>query len=153
MKNLCSGTQCGGFQFLLMLDLWGISFHAMVVFGLGKNLLFKSALGHCDHRLLCSCMTYAPHAQWGEGAVLFFKILIRAFTSMKHQRWKTYKIFRENGGIVCIIRVIYLSDTISPHDHMVRYNQATNNLDTCPKQPPPAQPFWWEHRSAKYGKV
>ena len=47
MKNLCSGTQCGGFQFLLILDLWGISFHAMVVFGLGKNLLFKSLLGHC----------------------------------------------------------------------------------------------------------
>ena len=27
--------------------LWGISFHAVVVFGLGKNLLFKSILGHC----------------------------------------------------------------------------------------------------------
>ena len=47
----------------------------------------------------------------------------------------------ENEGIVRIIRVIYLSDTISPHDDMVRYNQATNDLDTCPKQPPPAQPF------------
>ena len=47
MKNLCSGTQCGGFQFLLILDLWGVRFHAVVVFGLGKNLLFKSVLGHC----------------------------------------------------------------------------------------------------------
>ena len=47
MKNLCSGSQCGGFQFLLILDLWGISFHAVVVFGLGKNILFKSTLGHC----------------------------------------------------------------------------------------------------------
>ena len=37
----------GGFQFLLILDLWGISFYAVVVFGLGKNLLFKSVLGHC----------------------------------------------------------------------------------------------------------
>ena len=26
----------------------GISFHAVIVFGLGKNLLFKSVLGHCD---------------------------------------------------------------------------------------------------------
>ena len=26
---------------------WGISFHAVVVFALGKNLLFKSVLGHC----------------------------------------------------------------------------------------------------------
>ena len=27
--------------------LWGISSHAVVVFGLGKNLLFKSILGCC----------------------------------------------------------------------------------------------------------
>ena len=47
MKNLCSGTQCGGFQFLMILHLWGISFHAVVVVGLGKDLLFKSVLGHC----------------------------------------------------------------------------------------------------------
>ena len=38
------GTHRGGFQFLLILDLWGISFHAVVVFGLGKDLLFKSVL-------------------------------------------------------------------------------------------------------------
>ena len=48
MKNLCSGTHRGGFQFLLILDLWGISFHAVIVFGLGKNLLFKSVLGQCE---------------------------------------------------------------------------------------------------------
>ena len=48
LKNLCSGPQCVGFQFLLILDLWGISFHGVVVFGLGKNFLFKSALGHCE---------------------------------------------------------------------------------------------------------
>ena len=39
-------THRGGFGFLLILDIWGISFHAVVVFGLGKNFLFKSALGH-----------------------------------------------------------------------------------------------------------
>ena len=32
---------------MLILDLWGISFHAVIVFGLGKNVLFKSVLGHC----------------------------------------------------------------------------------------------------------
>ena len=32
---------------MLILDLLVISFHAVVVFGLGKNLLFKSVLGHC----------------------------------------------------------------------------------------------------------
>ena len=49
LKNLCSGTQFGGFQILLILELWGISFHAVVVFGLGKNLLFKFILGRCVH--------------------------------------------------------------------------------------------------------
>ena len=48
LKNLTSGTHRRGFQFLLILDLWGISIHALVVFGLGKNLLFKCVLGHCD---------------------------------------------------------------------------------------------------------
>ena len=35
-----------------MLDPLGISFHAVVVFGLGKNLLFKSILGRCALRFL-----------------------------------------------------------------------------------------------------
>ena len=46
LKNLFSATQNGGFQFLLILDLQGISFHAVVVYGLAKNILFKSVLGH-----------------------------------------------------------------------------------------------------------
>ena len=33
---------------MLILDLWGVSFHAVVVFGVGKNPLFKSILGRCD---------------------------------------------------------------------------------------------------------
>ena len=37
----------GDFQFLLNLDLLGISFHAVVVFGMCKDLLFKSVLGRC----------------------------------------------------------------------------------------------------------
>ena len=48
MKNLCSGTNRGGFQFLLILDLWGISFQAVVVIGLGNDLLFRSVLGQCS---------------------------------------------------------------------------------------------------------
>ena len=35
------------FQFLLILDLLVVSFHAVAVFGLGKDLLLKSVLGHC----------------------------------------------------------------------------------------------------------
>jgi hypothetical protein len=44
----------GGFQFLLILDQWGISFHAVVVYGLGKNLLVKSVLGRCGASLTSS---------------------------------------------------------------------------------------------------
>ena len=33
---------------MLILSRWGISFHAVVVFGLGKKLLPKSVLGRCD---------------------------------------------------------------------------------------------------------
>ena len=33
---------------MLILDLWGIGFHAVVVFGLGKEFSFKSILGRCD---------------------------------------------------------------------------------------------------------
>ena len=36
-----------GFQFLVILDLYGINFHVVLVFGLGKDLLFKSVLGYC----------------------------------------------------------------------------------------------------------
>ena len=61
LNNLCSGTQCGGFQFLLILDLYGISFHAVVVFGLGKNLFFKLVPGHSvitGHVIYNSSYTY-----------------------------------------------------------------------------------------------
>ena len=49
LKKLCSGSQCVGFQFLLILDLLGISFHAVVVFDLGKDFLFKSTLEHGEN--------------------------------------------------------------------------------------------------------
>ena len=55
LENLYSGTHCGGFQFLLILDLWGISFHAVIVFSLDKNLLFKSGLGHCEFYVQFFC--------------------------------------------------------------------------------------------------
>ena len=32
---------------MLILDLWGIGFHAVVVFDLGKDFLFKYILGRC----------------------------------------------------------------------------------------------------------
>ena len=32
---------------MLILDLWGISFHPVVVVGLGNDLLFNFTVGHC----------------------------------------------------------------------------------------------------------
>ena len=49
--------QCGGFQFMMILDLWGISFHAMAVVGLAKKHLFKSVLGHCE-------LSYSLKSAW-----------------------------------------------------------------------------------------
>ena len=34
----------------------GISFHAVVVFGLGKNLLFESTLGRCGYLMTLRSM-------------------------------------------------------------------------------------------------
>ena len=52
---------------MLILDLWGIGFHAVIVFGLGQNLLFKSILGRCDqtkngqNATVCMMMSYYCH--------------------------------------------------------------------------------------------
>ena len=34
---------------MLILNVWGITFHAVVVFVLGKDILFKSVLGRCEY--------------------------------------------------------------------------------------------------------
>ena len=46
-KYFIIGSQCRGFQFMLILDLWGISFHPVVVVGLGNDLLFNFVVAHC----------------------------------------------------------------------------------------------------------
>ena len=59
--------QCVGFQFLMILDLWDISFHAVLVFGSGNNLLFKSILlGPCGMLKLYfkeDCLVEKLHGQ------------------------------------------------------------------------------------------
>ena len=49
---LSSEPEGGGFQFMLILDLWGISFHPVVVVGLGNDLLFNFIIGHCVTRVI-----------------------------------------------------------------------------------------------------
>ena len=46
-KKIVSGTQRGGFQFIVVLTPQGVPFHPVVDICLGKNLLLKSVLGHC----------------------------------------------------------------------------------------------------------
>ena len=61
---------------MLILDLWGISFHAVVVFGLGKNLLFKSVLGRCvmsERKVVGgnSPLTWTPQIFYEKKRILF----------------------------------------------------------------------------------
>ena len=48
-KKIVTGTHRGRFQFIVILTPYGVSFHPVVVIGLGKNLLLKTVLGHCEN--------------------------------------------------------------------------------------------------------
>ena len=55
LKILCYGTYVVGFQTMVIMDLWGMAFHAMVVIGLIPALLFISIWACCElpcHRLV-----------------------------------------------------------------------------------------------------
>ena len=110
VKNLC-----GGFQFLLILDLWGISFHAVAVFGLGKNLLFKSVLGHCELLLVLVVE--------GDGPYLFH--LVRSY------QIRSNRICSDDPVIMFLIELV----EIYPHEFklvnlMVKfgYSEKTTNV-------------------------
>ena len=47
LKILCYGTYVVGFQTMVIMDLWGMAFHAMVVIGLIPALLFISIWACC----------------------------------------------------------------------------------------------------------
>ena len=85
------GTQCGGFQFLLILDLWGIRLHAVVVFGLGKNLLFKSVLGHCVKIPLSNSLWFTDEAQQLESQMALPY-------SQRHMPHMNQDVLHVNGG-------------------------------------------------------
>ena len=54
--------------------LWGISFHAVVVFGIGKDLLFKSVLGRCATIKVCLPSLYRDAVSgWTGWAVVYPK--------------------------------------------------------------------------------
>ena len=57
---------------MMILDLLGISFHAVVVFALGKNLVFKFALGHCD------CGTYGVVSHFPK-LLIIYRLYFRAY--------------------------------------------------------------------------
>ena len=39
---------------MLILDLWGVGFLASVVFGLGKDFLFRYIPGRCENEFQCA---------------------------------------------------------------------------------------------------
>ena len=51
MEFLCYGTQQVGFQARVILDLWGMVFHAMVAFCLEVDVLLNSISTCCDGRV------------------------------------------------------------------------------------------------------
>ena len=61
---------------MVILDLWGIVFHAVVVFGLGKDFLFKSILGRCE--LHTSLLNFHSIAYY-ERSFGFFCLLVSVF--------------------------------------------------------------------------
>ena len=52
---------------MLIIDLWGINFKAVIVFGLGKNLLFKSILGHGVLTTPVLFLLFYVFKNWGGG--------------------------------------------------------------------------------------
>ena len=50
---------------MLILDLWGISFHPAVVVGLGNDLLFNSILGHCGRQ------RFSKRTEFEEAKILY----------------------------------------------------------------------------------
>ena len=52
LKILCYGTYVVGFQTMVIMDLWGMAFHAVVVIALVLALLFISIWAYCD--AICS---------------------------------------------------------------------------------------------------
>jgi hypothetical protein len=63
---------------MLILDLWGISFHPAVVVGLGNDLLFNSILGHCEklEPSCCKKQQKSPNQETGLGNRGYLKVLI-----------------------------------------------------------------------------
>ena len=82
---------------MLILDLWTISFHAEVVFGLGKNLLFKSVLEHCEASIwvnVAFCMNL--HLQSVKTVGIWW-----------HLKWAT----KSNNTAPCHLNVAHLCHT------------------------------------------
>ena len=48
LKILCYGTYVVGFQTMVIMDLWGMAFHAVVVIALVLALLFISIWAYCE---------------------------------------------------------------------------------------------------------
>ena len=67
-----------------------MSFHALVVFALGKNLLFKFALGHCVHKIVLSAVE-------NDQKYLYFLLFLK-FSDTQNGWWLRIAIYHEITG-------------------------------------------------------
>ena len=76
---------------MLILDLWGISFHPVVFVGSGNDLLFNFSVGHCDGSYIFS--TRFLEANFSYLRVVFFlKILLSCTVSSQECTQTVYDI-------------------------------------------------------------
>ena len=109
MEFLCYGTQQLGFQGRVILDLWGMVFHAMVAFGLELDFLFKSIWACCEIGI-GSIQVLVPMDIKSRS----FDILVNYVrchgpnfdeTIVLNENCVTSEISMENRGITCSVKI------------------------------------------------
>ena len=86
LKILCYGTYVVGFQTMVIMDLWGMAFHAMVVIGLIPALLFISTWACCEHLLATYPQMPFPISTYKKGKYEWKKFLQTEVCAIKMQK-------------------------------------------------------------------
>ena len=135
MKNLCSRTQCGGFQFLPILDLWGISFHAVVVVGLGKDLLFEPVLGHCGRNVSWKCWckvtpskNFWTHCDWNSKRMFALTLSGYWLGAVCLNAFGTFSLTNSFGLKKNALFLLYIYNTIFNHFYQLNIANQTSWL-------------------------
>ena len=93
----------GDFSSCWFKNLWGVRFHAVVVFGLGENLLFKSVLGHYVVECYCTCFI----------EILSYFFILQSLTTSKVRKFQTLKLSQFHKAKNCWIENWWSSGIMS----------------------------------------